>query len=229
MTGLDWRACTDPKPMLALVAGSGGATERKLRLLSAACCRRIWPFLTDARSREAVEVVELYADGVLSWRRLAQASRGAARAARKPHGPTRAASLAAQVGRQRAVARYSYSAAVASTACRYAAQAGAGEEPAWQAALVRDVFPDPSALTRLAASWQPAWNDRTLVCLAQAAYDECVLPAGTLDVARVGVLADALEDAGCTGGLLEHLRGLAPHVRGCWAVDALLEKSEATA
>jgi hypothetical protein len=37
------------------------------------------------------------------------------------------------------------------------------------------------------------------------------------------VLADALEDASCTdGGLLSHLRDKGPHVRGCFAVDAIL-------
>ena len=51
------------------------------------------------------------------------------------------------------------------------------------------------------------------------------LPAGTLDPARLAVLADALEDAGCTdAGLLGHLRGPGPHVRGCWAVDLLIGK-----
>jgi hypothetical protein len=42
---------------------------------------------------------------------------------------------------------------------------------------------------------------------------------------RMGVLADALEDAGATdAGLLGHLRGPGPHVRGCCPVDLLLEK-----
>jgi hypothetical protein len=40
----------------------------------------------------------------------------------------------------------------------------------------------------------------------------------------VPVLADALEEAGCTDRtLLEHCRG-GLHVRGCWAVDLLLGK-----
>ena len=39
------------------------------------------------------------------------------------------------------------------------------------------------------------------------------------------ILADALEDAGCSDqDLLDHLRGPGPHVRGCWVVDALLCK-----
>jgi hypothetical protein len=61
--------------------------------------------------------------------------------------------------------------------------------------------------------------------LAQAAYEQRELPAGTLDVARLAVLADALEEAGHDQvDVLGHLRGPGPHVRGCWAVDLLLGK-----
>jgi hypothetical protein len=42
---------------------------------------------------------------------------------------------------------------------------------------------------------------------------------------RLPVLADALEEAGCTDAdILGHLRGPGPHVRGCWAVDLILGK-----
>jgi hypothetical protein len=52
------------------------------------------------------------------------------------------------------------------------------------------------------------------------------MPEGTFDTARLAILADALLDAGCDDeGLLAHLRGPGPHVRGCWAVDAILGKS----
>jgi hypothetical protein len=43
---------------------------------------------------------------------------------------------------------------------------------------------------------------------------------------RLPLLADALEDAGCTDTeLLGHLRGTGPDARGCWAVDLVLGKS----
>jgi hypothetical protein len=70
------------------------------------------------------------------------------------------------------------------------------------------------------------WNDAVVVRLAQAAYEERQLSTGTLDDSRLAVLADALEEAGCTSEeILSHLRGPGPHVRGCWAVDLCLGKS----
>jgi hypothetical protein len=70
-----------------------------------------------------------------------------------------------------------------------------------------------------------SWNGGTVRHLAQAAYEERSLPSGELDTARLAVLADALEEAGCAdAAILSHLRGPGPHVRGCWAVDLLLGK-----
>jgi len=87
--------------------------------------------------------------------------------------------------------------------------------------LVRCLFGNPL----MPVSLDPASRTPAVVSLAQAAYDERILPAGTLDPARLAVLADALEDAGCSDAdLLSHLRGSGPHVRGCWVVDLLLEK-----
>jgi hypothetical protein len=70
------------------------------------------------------------------------------------------------------------------------------------------------------------WNDGLVARLAQAAYEERHLPAGTLDNGRLAVLADALDEAGCTDAdFLGHLRGPGPHVRGCWPLDLCLGKS----
>jgi hypothetical protein len=70
-----------------------------------------------------------------------------------------------------------------------------------------------------------AWSGGMVRRLAEAAYKERDLPAGTLENARLAVLADALEDAGATDAqILEHLRGPGPHVRGCQVVDLFLGK-----
>ena len=58
------------------------------------------------------------------------------------------------------------------------------------------------------------------------AYDERLMPSGELDLGRLAVLSDALEEAGCTSAeILTHLRSPGPHVRGCWALDLILGKS----
>src|SRR5262249_29732092 len=60
--------------------------------------------------------------------------------------------------------------------------------------------------------------------LARTAYEERSLPGGTLDPARLAVLADTLEEAGCRDpAVLNHCRELGTnHVRGCWVLDLIL-------
>jgi hypothetical protein len=87
--------------------------------------------------------------------------------------------------------------------------------------LFRCVFGNPFRPVQLG----PGWVTPTVAGLAQAAYDERLLPEGDLDPARLAVLADTLEEAGCSvPDILAHLRGPGPHVRGCWAVDLILGK-----
>jgi hypothetical protein len=105
--------------------------------------------------------------------------------------------------------------------------AGAAEVRQREAAalshLLREVIRSPAVSPKTLPSHVTAWHDRTVPRLAEAAYDERRLPEGTLDPARLGILADALLDAGCDDEeLLAHLRSTGPHVRGCHAVDAVL-------
>jgi hypothetical protein len=95
------------------------------------------------------------------------------------------------------------------------------KEQALQARLLRDTIGNPFR----PASVDPAWLSPTVVSLAQATYEEYNLPSGALDPARLAILADALEDAGCPdAAILSHLRSTGPHVRGCWALDLVLGK-----
>jgi hypothetical protein len=92
-----------------------------------------------------------------------------------------------------------------------------------QADLLRDLLGNPFRPSPPLPPAVLAWHDGIVVRLAQAIYDVRDMPAGTLDAGRLGVLADALLDAGCEDEeLVRHLRQPRPHVRGCWAVDAIL-------
>jgi hypothetical protein len=214
MTEAEWLVCDNPDLMGCQIRGRG--SSRKGRLFACACCRRIWHFLTDARSREAVETAERYAD-----RQVKQSALNEARSAAKeaiPKGllgshPRLHAARAAwfcSVGRARAAA------------AAHVARLAAWEEVKAQVVLLRCLLDNPFRPVAL----DPAWLTATVKALALAAYEERRLPSGALDPDRLAILADALEDAGCAEAvILSHLRDRATvHVRGCWCVDLLLDK-----
>jgi integrase len=82
MTEKEWLECSDPRKMLESIGWK--VSERKLRLLACACCRRLWHLFTDKRSRRAVNLAEVYADGLVSRTALDRA-RKAARSADVPN------------------------------------------------------------------------------------------------------------------------------------------------
>src|SRR5262249_36506918 len=79
-----------------------------------------------------------------------------------------------------------------------------------QAELLREIIGNPFRPGEADPAWL-CWESGGVVRLGRALYDE-----GAFD--QLPILADALEEAGCTDeALLGHLRGPGPHVRGCWA------------
>jgi len=90
----------------------------------------------------------------------------------------------------------------------------------WRKCYSREETASPAHLVTI----DPSCLTPSVKALAQAAYEYRLVPSGELDPARLAVLADALEEAGCQDqGLLSHLREQGSiHVRGCWVLDALL-------
>ena len=83
-----------------------------------------------------------------------------------------------------------------------------------QTDLLRDIFGSP--FRPIVAD--PAWLTPTAVAIATAIYADRAFE-------RMPILADALEEAGCTNeDVLLHCRSDGQHVRGCWVVDLLLGK-----
>jgi hypothetical protein len=110
----------------------------------------------------------------------------------------------------------------AADVARAAKEATMNAEAAMQCHLLRDIFGNPFRRITI----NPAHRSADVLALAHAAYEERELPSGHLDPQRLGVLADALEEAGCgDAGLLDHLRSPGPHVRGCSVVDAIMGKT----
>ena len=81
--------------------------------------------------------------------------------------------------------------------------------------LLRDIFGNPFR----PAAQDPAWRTETVLALARGIYEERAFD-------RMPILADALQDAGCTSeDVLGHCRDAKQvHVRGCWVVDLVLGK-----
>jgi hypothetical protein len=254
MTEDEWLKGRDPRKLYAyarrLVSQRLKRGRRRLRLYACACCRQIWHLLGDA-SRAAVEVGERYADDRADRAELTEASRAAwkawqnlvagrpvpglqvppvklvspeeqPRAAGRRKGLQTAAGAAFRTVLGPKIARHAGQVAVR---VRWAARLAAAEDPKaahaqlgrTECALLRDLFGNPF---RPPPAVDPAWltwNGGTVAHLARSIYDE-----GAFD--RMPVLADALEEAGCTDAeILIHCRG-GPHVRGCWLVDALLRR-----
>jgi hypothetical protein len=113
--------------------------------------------------------------------------------------------------------------AVASSPAYTAAYFG---ERGAQATLLRCLFGNPCQPQPAIPASVLAWSNGTVRRLAEAAYEERDLPRGTLDNSRLAILADALDEAGCTDvGILAHLRAEgAVHARGCVVLDLLLGK-----
>jgi hypothetical protein len=226
MTEEEWLTCTDPQPMLEFLRAI--ASERKLRLFACACSQTVVPLLVDCDAcLRAMEVAESHADGKASERAVADAQvhvniewlnfgdnlRHLNAAAslmlsaidHHPHQITRL--CLAEMVREAVAEEFPDEAAVLGALSRA------------QPLLLRCVFGNPF---RPASAFTPSvlsWNDGTVVKLAESIYNERAFD-------RLPVLADALEDAGCTEAeLLGHLRSAGPHVRGCWALDAVLGKS----
>jgi len=223
MTESDWLVCASPAPMLDCLKETGQADDFRLRLFGAACCRRVWQYMRDERSRDGVRLAECV---TLEQPVIGFVSKGCFEAYTGERNGSPAEFYAAEA----AALLFINISDAATCAAQSAAMLGGsilnsalGRERLAQAALVRCIFGtlfrplqplDPSLLT---------WNGGVVLKLAQAAYDERLMPSGELDPGRLAVLADALEDAASSDEqLLRHLRSEGPHARGCVAVDAIL-------
>jgi hypothetical protein len=241
-----WLHCADPDAMLVFVRDR--ASERQLQLFGCTCCWRTWPALALPASRHAVEVSQRYAVGGASAEELIQTwvqAHLAWNRVRYPDDPEYAdeplpgpdpgwwidaAEAAACLVECRPITGtydlYNTWHAVRSAA--EAARRATGEvdaEARVQAAFLRCIFGNP--FRPLSIDPQLLAASRGVVLpLAQAAYEECPLPPGTLDPDRLAVLADALEESGCSEpAILEHLRSPGSHVRCCHVVALVVGRS----
>jgi hypothetical protein len=220
-----WAQCGNPDAMLALLGDK--ACSRRLRLFSAACCRRVWHFLEEPAFREAVEAAERFAKGRATDAELEAAWQATFRHRQEDglsNDPLANARFWAADAASQAACDLDRSSAVASSAS-WAASWASGlpadeafdRERAVQSELLRCIFGDPLRPRPHIDPACLAWGDGAVRRLARGIHE-------SRRFEDMPVLADALEEAGCGDeGLLAHLRGPGPHAGGCHAVDLLLE------
>jgi hypothetical protein len=217
--------------MIEALKKLGRADARKLRLYACAWARWMWEGLGHKTHKHTVELAEDFADGLIAYEELAEACDVAVEYRelyettydQESICPGRVAFATADQDAAYAASDAAYHARNVFARLPHAPvlvpQRGEEER------LMREIFGNPFR----PASIDPAWltpAGGSVAKLARAAYHERALPAGTLDPARLAVLADALEEEGCKDKeILAHLRGPGPHVRGCWVVDLILEES----
>ena len=214
MTEQDWLASTNPKELLAFVRET--ASDRKYRLFSAACCRRIWHLLTDAQYRMAVEVAERFADGLVTEDERERAYEASFAIRSVGEGAANYAVSASP----REGALWTIDTAIQAAAFTTDEEYDPSRwdlECREQCVLIRDIFSNLFRCVEI-ESTVLTWNDGTVPKIAGTIYDE-------RSFHDMPILADALEEAGCANAdILGHCRGDGPHVRGCWVVDLILGK-----
>ena len=185
-------------------------SDRKLRLFACGCMQYVEDLRTDQSALLAVEVAERFADG-----RASAEERDAALHAL----PSALASIITPQGFiptpvaaalwPDAVEAAEHAARTVTTDCYgcYVAYPGVEKD---MLNLFRDIV---GLLPFRSIPLDPAWLTTTVKAVAQAVYTD-------RDFDRLPILADALEDAGCTNAdILNHCRQPGEHVRGCWCVD----------
>jgi hypothetical protein len=234
----NWLSRAKPSDLLTMYTRKARQTKaapRLLRLCACACAWQLEPWLRpqDAVCRTAVAAAEAFADGVGDPAALARLADEVF-----PLGPGMYSRFPPRIMPVRTAFRETLNpdpstAAAGAVTCAEIATADGADSRARVvvtgevgpsritpvlAGLVRDVLGNPF---RPPVPLAPAWVTATVAGLASTIY-----ATGAFD--RLPILADALEDAGCTDkALLAHCRGPGPHARGCWAVDLVRGMSRA--
>ncbi len=235
MNEQDWLASESAGELIDELNQRDAASRRKFRLVACACARIVWHLIPPVGQR-AVETAERHADGLATneelevaqsealdaiehdpyeesdpkWLALNAASFASWTDVRHNHGHAEGAIYVVRDVPQALVRE-------ALSVNHETAQAVAREAELLQCRLCRDVMGNPFRRSKIDAPWL-RWNNRTVVTIAKEIYADRAFD-------RLPILADALEEAGCSDVLiLTHCREFGEHVRGCWVVDLVLGK-----
>lgn len=214
MTRDGWNNTHFPLPLLRFLADNRSLTPRKARLFACACCRLKTDIITLDDRHTIAGLAEEFADGRVDDMGL-KIAHLTARDLCAVEPDNRARRLAFLVT-EPVVNLVN----VASEAVEWLLPVS-GERTSLDYAgpnhiladLIREIFPHSDH------SFDSTWRTPAVKDLAHGIYD-------SRDFTALPLLADALEEVGCTlDAVLAHCRdSQSKHVRGCWAVDLVLGK-----
>jgi hypothetical protein len=217
----EWSVSRDPFRMLELAGEK--LSERKRRLFAVACLRRVWDRLTSDDTRHAVEVAERVAEGLVGDEEVIRVAEAAMEAYYLQAGPPRYWNALPDRAATLALLGPEDLKDAVLCSVRFVEPNADGVLPpspadrAAQADLLREIAGNPFTPSVIDPSWL-AWSGGSVRKLAQVIYDERRWE-------DLPILADALEEAGCTDAqILSHCRGGGEHYRGCWVLDLVLGK-----
>jgi hypothetical protein len=188
----------------------------------------LWPLLVDEWSQYALLVAERFVEGKASESEL-QAVRCSARSVPNIRGAYWASEalsslitfLGGTARARRPRVRHTVDGVFAQNAAR-AAREAAGQDN-WiearrqQVELLCDMLGHLLRTLTIDPAWL-RWNGGVVPKMAQTIYDRH-------HYTDLPIMADALEDAGCTDAdILIHCRSETIHQRGCWVIDLILGK-----
>ena len=239
MTEIDWQTTTTGAfDQLRYIRTR--ASSRQLQLLMCAACRLILNQIPPERALPILTGLEHYAEGTVPLEAFRQAEMAAQRLERETDGddPSTPQYLAikafrAAVSSPLDVALRRVIENVESVAARDAGEglgrAARGKRHGEICDLFREIIGNPFAPRTAVPTWMqpaermaPGW----LIRVSETARRIAVAIHRNQAYDRFPILADALEEEGCTDDeLLLHLRLPGSHVRGCWALDLVLGKN----
>jgi hypothetical protein len=236
----EWQTGNDPAAMLEHL--SDKTSDRKLRLFACACVRLHWERLRyhagraeavalhQHPARRAIETAERYAEGdasdgdlqtvrdqaEMSWAMASPFDQPANQAAWAAtlELAIEAARQAREFARLQAVRDAAYEVPPGWSEQQHNAEESR-RECRRQVEVMFEIFGNPFRPVKIDLNW--------LHCNSGAADAILQMVCEEQRYAELPYLADALMDAGCSEeALLRHLREPGGHVRGCWAIDALM-------
>jgi hypothetical protein len=219
MTESAWWSAIDPDRLLDWLSRHAPVASRKRLLFAAACCQRAIPLVPDPRFRGWAAVAEYLTREVVPEMDLTTTVSGGAafleRASEQFSDLVTAVDFSSLSD-----PRLSWFSVSFQVRRALAAADSTGppsplvRECAAHCGLVHEIF-GPLPFRDIAA--EPSWLTSDVLALARGIETEKAFD-------RMPILADALQDAGCTSDdVLNHCRAVGwEHGRGCWVVDLLL-------